>query len=297
MSTEDEAVNNQSVEQNTDVTESATVKTNSSEAADDFDIEDSFDDGQSFDDGEESEEEETETPEKEEKDEPEKSDESEEESESKPRGAEKRKEQLNGEIESLKQDLGIDPSTEIRDMVSVRNALREAAEQRNAQVYQPVTEQELIGQVNPETNQPYTAIEAKWAAFEQKQEMERYNNQVADAQLTLQTEASRALKEFPMFDPNSKEYIPEVAALVDQQLGQALVYDQNTNQVIGSHISPYALYKSHADIAKHMATKGQAKAQKAVEKQLANVDPSSNAHQVSKSDDGLDAFDEEAKRW
>lgn len=297
MSNQDEAVNQEAVQQNTDVTDSAPVKTNSSEEADDFDIEDSFDDGQSFDDGEESEEKQEQEPEKEE--EPEKPDpkQEKEESDSKPRGAEKRKEQLNGEIDSLKQELGIDPSVEIRDLVSARNYLKEQVGKANADVYQPVSQEELMGQVNPETNQPYTALEAKWAAFEQQQEMKQYTEQVAEAQLTLQTEATRALKEFPMFDPESSEYMPEVASQVDRVLGESLIYDENTKQVIGSHMSPYSLYKSYADAIKFSSAKGEAKAAKNRERQMANVDPSANTHQSAKTDDELDAFEKEANRW
>lgn len=301
MSNQDEAVNEQSVSQNTDVTDSAPVKTNSSEEADDFDIEESFDDGPGFDEEEESEEETKPTPEKEEvdeeQDEQSDSDSDKEESDSKPRGAEKRKEQLNGEIDTLKKELGIDPSTEIRDMVSVRNALREAAAQKNAEVYQPATEQELLGQTNPETNQPYTALEAKWAAFEQKQQMQQYTEQVADAQLTLQTETTRALKEFPMFDESSPEYMPEVAKMVDSVLGANLIYDENTKQVIGSHTSPYQLYKTYADAIKFSSAKGEANALKARERQMANVDPSANTHQSSRTDEDMDAFEKEANRW
>jgi hypothetical protein len=180
------------------------------------------------------------------------------ETEDKPVGkAEERKQQLN---------------TEIRELVAERNRIKAEVEETNAKVYQPATDAELLGQINPETGNYYNALEAKVAALEQRSEMERYNSQVADAQLTLSSEASKALQDFPMFDSASKEYKPEMAKLVDELLGANLIIDPNTGQPIGSHVSPYKLYQSHALAAQASEAAGQVKAQKATEKMLANAD-------------------------
>jgi hypothetical protein len=181
-------------------------------------------------------------------------------------------EQPQGKAEERKQQL----NNEIRDLVSQRNAIRAEVEKINAEAYQPATDEELLGQINPETGEYYNTLEAKIARMEQTQEIARYNNEVAEAQLTLSSEASRALNDFPMFDSESKEYNPEIAAQADALLGQNLVFDPNTRQIIGSHTKPYQLYKTIADAYKIAATKGQASAQKATERMLANADRSSD---------------------
>lgn len=187
------------------------------------------------------------------------------EDDAEPRGkADERKQQLN---------------TEIRDLVAQRNTLRQEVERMNAQVYRPVTEQELLDQINPETGEYYNRTEAKVAALEQQIELQRYNEQVSEAQIGLRHEALKALQDFPMFDAESPEYNPEVASQVDQLLSKNLVFDPNTGQVIGSHVSPYQLYKTVALSAQAGATTGQLKAQKATEKMLASADTPPSAQQ------------------
>jgi len=272
MAQEATAVNDQAAQDA--ATDSATVE---SEAPDVDELEAAFDDGESFESEAESDDSEEE--------------ESAEETEEKPQTkADKRKEQLEGEIQSLKEEAGIDKNREIRDLVSARNALRETVQQANAQVYQPATENELMQQgMSPEM----AAIEA----MKQSMEMQRYNDQVAEVQLTLSSDADKALRDFPMFDSDSKDYSPELAAQVDQLLGANLVFDPNTGQVIGSHVPVYQLYKSFADATRISQAKGQADGQRSTEKMFANADVSGNAHQTVKSDPGLDGFDEEARRY
>lgn len=187
-------------------------------------------------------------------------------------GAEKRKEQLQGEIQDLKQEAGIDPNTEIRDLVAARNALKQSVRAKNNQAYRPATEQELSDQVNPETGEYYSPIEAKVLAMEQRQQLEQYNEQVAETQLVIQSEAQRAIRDFPMFDAQSPDYRPDLAAQADQLLSQSIVVDPNTGQIIGSHVSPYQLYKSFNDTYHASAVQHQIQGQKATEAMLATAD-------------------------
>lgn len=188
----------------------------------------------------------------------------------------KAEEQPQGKAEERKQQL----NNEIRDLVSQRNALRDEVQRRNSEVYQPATENELQEQgLSPEM----AAIEA----MKQERELERYNNQVAEAQLTLGSEASRAIRDFPMFDASSPEYKPEIAARVDKLLGSNLVFDPNTGQVIGSNVSPYELYQSFAEAARLSAEAGQIKGQKATEQMLSRSDSTSNAAPAKQTEDNF----------
>ena len=189
----------------------------------------------------------------------------------------KEPEQPQGKAEERKAQL----NNEIRDLVSKRNALRQDVEKANAEVYQPATEQELQDQgLSPEM----AAIEA----MKQEREIERYNTQVAEAQLTLATEAQTALKDFPMFDKDSPDYKPALAAKIDPILGQNLIFDQNTGQVIGSHVSPYALYQAFAEATQASAQEGQVKGQQATEQMLARADSPTSAAPAKESEN--DAF-------
>lgn len=204
-------------------------------------------------------------------------------------------EETNGQPQSKADERKQQLNTEIRDLVSQRNMLREQVEQLNSQAYRPATEQELLDQVNPETGEYYNRVEAKIAAMEQRQELERYNSQVAEAQLTLGTEAQRALRDFPIFDPLSSEYKPEVAAQVDQLLGANLVFDQNTGQVIGSHTSPYQLYQTVANSMQASAVAGQLEGQRATEKMLASADNAGGVQQSETPFSKLSASEQAAK--
>lgn len=176
--------------------------------------------------------------------------------EEKPKKAEERKAQLN---------------TEIRDLVAQRNAIRAEVEAKTAEVYQPATEQEL-------TEQGMTALEAKVESMRQASEMERYNSQIAEAQLTISHESSRVLNEFPMFNPESEQYEKDLAEEAAGHLDANLIRDPNTNQVIGTNpgFSPYNYYKLLARVHSSSSAKGQIQAQADTETQLANADENSS---------------------
>ena len=173
------------------------------------------------------------------------------------RGAEARKEQLN---------------TEIRDLVATRNAIRSEVEAYNAQVYRPATVEELLEQQNPETGDYYSRLEAQLEAMQQERAIEKYNNQVTESRMTLHSDAHRAIQDFPIFDSNNPEYNPQIAAEVDQILAQSIIVDPRTNQVIGSRIPVYQLYKSHAVAAKANERRAEMTAQRNAEKQITNTD-------------------------
>jgi len=261
-------------------TESTPVEKTSSEAATD----DAFEKG--FDDGEVS----SPKPKTEEAEEPIELDEPDgEPTDDTPKTEADEPEEPRGKAEDRKQQL----NTEIRDLVAQRNAIRQEVEQLNAQVYQPASEQDLLGQINPETGEYYNSLEAKVTAMEQRAEIERYNNQVSEARLTLTTEAQRALQDFPIFDEKSPEYKPEIAAGVDEILGKNLIFDPNTNQVIGSNVSPYQLYATVARAAQVSAQNGKLEGQKATEKMLATADTPANAPvSKPKEDSFLKGFDD-----
>lgn len=176
-------------------------------------------------------------------------------------------------------------NTEIRDLVSQRNALKTEVEKANAEVYQPATEAEL-------TEQGMNTLEAKVEAMRQQNELDKYNSQVADAQLTISSESERVLNDFPIFNPDSETYDEELANEAAELLKANLIYDSNTEQIIGSNVSTYQLYKTLARASGISAAKGQIKGQQDTEKMLANADTGSSTAPASKPKDpsGLEAL-------
>lgn len=187
-------------------------------------------------------------------------------SEDKPLGkADERKSQLN---------------TEIRDLVAQRNALKDEVAKTNEQVYQPATEQEL-------EDEGLSATDAKVEALRQRIEIKDYNDKVADAQLTIESESQRVLSDFPAFNPTSTEFDEELSNEAAQLLQANLILDPNSGQVIGSNVSPYQLYKTLARAQGISTTKGQLKGQQAMEQQLANADSGASASPAKKPADPL----------
>lgn len=174
-------------------------------------------------------------------------------------------------------------NTEIRDLVAKRNQLRQQVERLNAEAYPVPSEQELQDQINPDTGEYYTALEAKVIRMEQQEQLRDYVERVTESQLAISAEAERALRDFPMFDSNSPDYNPEIAQRADAILQSNLVVDQNTGQIIGSRISPYELYKSFDVTAKATQRKAQIQGQKSVEKMISAADPTTGGRGAEKS--------------
>ena len=183
----------------------------------------------------------------------------------KPKGAEERKSQLNSEI---------------RDLVAQRNTLKEEVAKANEEVYQPATETELEAE-------GMSATDAKVEALRQRIEVRDYNDKVADAQLTIESESNRVIQDFPVFNPDSKDFDEELHGEAAQLLQQNLILDPNTGQVIGSNVSPYQLYKTLARASGISGQKGQLKGQQDTEKMLANVDTGGGSAPQKKSEDPL----------
>ena len=159
-------------------------------------------------------------------------------------------------------------NTEIRDLVAERNRLKAEVEKQNAEVYQVATEDELV-------EQGMTAVEAKVEALRQEHEMDKYNSQVADAQLTLGHESNRVLNEFGWANPDSESFNKQLAERAAALLEKNLIRDPNSQQVIGSNVSLYELYQTIDDATKISETQGQLKGQEDTEKMLANADTAS----------------------
>lgn len=173
-------------------------------------------------------------------------------------------------------------NTEIRDLVSTRNNLKQEVEQLTAGVYKTQTADEIMAETGE------SASDARLTAMEQRQELRDYNDKIIESQLIVSTESERIIRDFPMFDPQSEQYQPGIAAQAAQVLEKNLIRDPNVPEmfngqptgrgiVIGAHARPYELYKPIADAYNASANDNRAAGQRAAEKMLASADPQSSA--------------------
>lgn len=173
-------------------------------------------------------------------------------------------------------------NAEIRDMVAERNALKESIEKLNAETYKPQTAEELV-------EEGYSEEVAEVRALKQELELQQYNQKVLEAQTNLSEQATQVMKDYPIFDPDSPDYVSEIADSAAQALASSLILDPNTNQIVGTHLSPYQIYKPIADAYKLSQVKGKLQGQRATEKMLASVDAQPSATpKKPKSDPLLD---------
>lgn len=176
--------------------------------------------------------------------------------------AEERKQQLN---------------TEIRDLVTQRRDLQAEVERLNSQVYAPQSIDDLTQEINPDTGEYYSRLEARVIAGEQARDLAAYNNQVAEAQLVIGTQSQRVLQDFPMFNPDSPDYKPEVANNAASIVAKAIQTDPNTGQVMGSNIDIYNFYQTIASANQASAVENQLKGRRASAQESASAEPQSSA--------------------
>jgi hypothetical protein len=178
----------------------------------------------------------------------------------------------------------LNPKSENRfqKLANENRELKEYVERLHAEVYKPQTAEELEAEgLSPEL--------AEVRALKQQLEVQAYNNQVVQAQTELSEDSGRVLQDFPIFDPDSPDYQEDLAVEAAKSLERVLVKDPNTGQIIGSHLSPYQIYKPIADAYQKSSLKGQIAGQKATEKMLASVDvPTSVTPKAPKKDPLLD---------
>lgn len=179
------------------------------------------------------------------------------------RGAEARKGQLIDQIDR--------ENAEIRDLVAKKNRMKAEkeqllsdVEQENAQAYQPPqlrkvpTVEILTQQENPETGDFYTQFEAKQIIqnirlqnqLEQsdyQRQLNEHNLKVTESVFQFSNDIQDILRDFPIFDPESSEYDPELDKKAERQLHSSLLYDKKTKRIVGSNMpSVYEYYETLA---------------------------------------------------
>lgn len=207
-----------------------------------------------------------------------------------------------------------------RQTINERNELRRQMQELEARNAQFATEQELVNEINPETGEEYTPQEIERISWLQQREAlaERNNNELYELQVQQNQQAIDAevgqVKEISMFNPESKDFNQTQFNRYMDALSDNLVYQMPDGQqynrstlvanginpeqqatLVGVHTSPLKLAKLIADPYNEARQQGevvgQANAQKATDKMLANADSPAGATSSTSKDDTSD-FDE-----
>lgn len=208
--------------------------------------------------------------------------------EPKRKNAETRKQQLNNEI---------------RDKIAERNALRDEIAKLNQQKYQlkntddlPTVEA-LMEQQNPDTGDYYTRMEAEIARIKAERQLEQeqrqlneYTERIVDNRMRLKDEATRALKDFPIFDEESDSYNKDLAETANRIAESLILKDQNTGEIIGAHGSIYDVYAAIAGAANSAETSGKIAGRKAAVEMMNSADVVGTSGTGNSSDDENDPF-------
>lgn len=174
--------------------------------------------------------------------------------------------------------------SEIRELVSKRNELRAEVEQANTKAYRTETAEELA-------EKGLSEEEANAEIMRQEAEMREFNIHVADLNSTLNLEALQVMQDFPVFDPDSKDYDKDLSNRVRglyEQAAQPKV-DPRTGLVIQSNLPPYEFYKAFAETHQTSSAKsrveGRIEGEKASDKNLAAAETPSSTAPRKKAED------------
>lgn len=226
-------------------------------------------------------------------------------------------------------DQPLTPKSENRfqKLANENKDLRDRLAQVEARKTQVSAEQSLLNEINPETGDYFTPVEAERLArqyanenLQKNLEAETYGLQIQQNQQMLGDEGLKVVEEVPFLrelnadGTRNPEYNPALAADYNRMLGDSLLFEFNGQaytantllqnginpetqaSLVGSYISPYQLAKTLAGATAAVAPQMQAKAQQSIQRMQANADIVPGASQATKTkvDPMMAAFDEEA---
>jgi hypothetical protein len=194
-----------------------------------------------------------------------------------------RVEKLTEEIKDLKQSLGLEPNTDVRNLVSERNALKDM---QSAQIRKAGLdlERKLLNMTDPDTGEAYSPADAariaRAATIDAEgtvASQEAYQIGVQRNQQLMERETLKAMSDFPIFmkkladGTDNPDYDAELAELAGQHLNDAFVLEDSGNKdkdgkpvmvVVNIKRSPYEIMKSVADQATRLKAQSQAEKDK-----------------------------------
>lgn len=199
--------------------------------------------------------------------------------------------------ETEPQEKTLNPKSENRfqRLANDNRALKQEIERLTGEVYQPKTAEDFEAE-------GLNAVDARIRAFESRQEIKEFNEQVSDAQNYIGSDSMQVLNDFAWANPDSEEFDEDLHGTAAQLLEANLIrhpeipeigpdgQPTGLGMVIGATVPPYQLYQSLDQARGISATKGQMKGQQAMETQLANADSAPSSSPTKTKSDPLAAI-------
>jgi len=154
-----------------------------------------------------------------------------------------------------------------RSLIAEKRALEKEVERLNAQFYQPQTAEQLQEQGMDET-------QAQVEALRQEQVLNQANQHITSLNSDINMESIQVTHDFPVFDPDSKDYDKEFAEMVAAEYINAsgMTTDPNTGFITQARVLPYDFYKSFAKARESGMKRGELRGKKNAERQANAAD-------------------------
>jgi hypothetical protein len=186
----------------------------------------------------------------------------------------------------------------IRDLVTETRELKNTITELTSKTYKAPSADDVLAAAE-ERGEDMSIAEARVGALEQRDRIRDYTAHVTEVNTTLTSEAREVMREFPIFNPESKDYSPELDRLAEQAYLKVanIQTDPYTGLISDVAATPYQIYETIAQAFSAGSATTQVKAQKSAEKMLASADtPTSAAPTPKKETSFLKGFDPKYRR-
>lgn len=165
-----------------------------------------------------------------------------------------------------------------RQRIQERQRTKQAIAQQLDQTYGPKTEDDLI-------EEGLDPAQAQIEALRQEMQYERQKTHIAELNAGLQAEAVNVTNDFPVFNPNSKDYDPEFAGIVEQQYKQAARLQLDDNGiVVNADVPLYDYYQQMATIYNRGTERGAQQGQQEYQQMMSRTENPGGSSSTSKGD-------------
>lgn len=147
-----------------------------------------------------------------------------------------------------------------------RQRVRQQVAQQLDQFYGPKTAEQLVEEGLSQQDAQIQALREEMAYKEQRA-------QIAELNASMQAEAVNVFHDYPVFDPNSKDFDQEFTQQVEQAYKTAARFQVDDHgNIVNAEVPIYQFYQQMADIYSRGATKGNQQGQEAVLQTIARTD-------------------------
>lgn len=159
-----------------------------------------------------------------------------------------------------------------------RQRTKQAVAQQIDQTYGPKSEQELVDEgLDPQA--------AQIEALRQEMYYSQQRTQIAELNAGMQAEAVQVTADFPVFNPNSPDYDPEFATMVEQSYKQAArLQTDESGIVINAEVPLYDHYQQMYNIYNRATSRGQQQGQQEYQQMLTRTENPGGSSSTSKGD-------------